>query len=80
MKKAKDIFMYALAAVIMILLFASLYLILTKQVPAENKDLAYMALGLALGWGTMVISYFFGSSKGSADKNELFVSNKNETP
>jgi len=71
MKNAKDVFMYTLAAVIMILLFASIYFILTKTIPTENKDLAYMALGLALGWGTMVISYFFGSSKGSADKSEM---------
>jgi hypothetical protein len=74
MKNAKDIFMYSLAALIILLLFLSLYFILTKSVPQENRDLAYMSFGLALGWGTMVISYFFGSSKGSADKNEMMHS------
>jgi hypothetical protein len=70
MKTAKDIFMYALAGLTMALLFTCLYLILFHAIPADNKDLAYMGLGLAFGWGTMIISYFFGSSKSSADKSE----------
>jgi len=78
MKNAKDIFMYILAAFVMVLLFTTIGIILTKSIPQENKDLAYMSLGLALGWGTMVMSYFFGSSKGSADKNELIHRKQNE--
>lgn len=71
MNKGKEIFMYVLAAFVMLLLFGSLGMILTKSIPEGNKDLVYMAFGLALGWGTMIMSYFFGSSKGSADKNEM---------
>ena len=71
MKNAKDIFMYSLAALIMMLLFGSLFFIFIKPIPSDNKDLAYMALGLALGWGSVVISYFFGSSKGSSDKTDI---------
>ena len=69
MEKAKDIFMYSLAALTMALLFSTIYLILTKSIPSENEKMAYMAVGLALGWGTMIMSYFYGSSKGSADKS-----------
>jgi len=69
--KVKDIYMYTLAAIVMLLLFTSLILIFIKAIPQENKDLAYMGFGLSLGWGTMVISYFFGSSKGSAEKNDI---------
>ena len=65
--------MYTLAAFVMLLLFGSLGIILTRTIPTDNKDLAYMALGLALGWGTMIISYFFGSSKGSADKTDIMA-------
>ena len=70
MKMAKDIFMYSLAGLTMGLLFTCLYLILFHPIPMENKDLAYMGLGLAFGWGTMIVSYFFGSSKSSSDKSE----------
>jgi hypothetical protein len=71
MKMAKEVFMYVLAAIVMLLLFTSIAFILIIEIPGGNKDLAYMAFGLALGWGSMVISYFFGSSKGSADKTEM---------
>lgn len=71
MRLAKDVFMYSLAGVTMALLFTCLYLILFHEIPAPNKDLAYMGLGLAFGWGTMIVSYFFGSSKSSSDKNDI---------
>ena len=69
MEKAKEIFMYTLAAFTMLLLFTAIYLILTKSIPSENEKMAYMSVGLALGWGGSIINYFYGSSKGSADKS-----------
>ena len=69
--------MYTLAGLVMILLFISLYVIFFIPIPVENKELAYMGFGLAMGWGTLVLNYFFGSTKGSADKNEMIY---NSTP
>jgi hypothetical protein len=37
-------------------------------IPQENKSLVDVSLGLVLGWGGAVIQFYFGSSKGSADK------------
>lgn len=71
MKKGKEVFMYAFAALLMLFLFTFLGLIIFKAMPVENKDLLNITAGIAFGWGSMAVSYFFGSSKGSADKTEM---------
>jgi len=74
-KKVKDIFMYALAGLIMLLLFLFVVVLIFRPIPVENKELLYLATGLVLGWGTSIIGYFFGSSKGSADKTDQMMNN-----
>jgi hypothetical protein len=73
----KDIFMYCLAGMVVLLIFAVIGILMFRTTPTENSELLYTALGLALGWGTAVIQYFFGSSKGSADKTEMMQNNSN---
>jgi len=46
------------------------------EVPAGNKDAAMMTIGAVLGWGGAVVSYYFGSSKGSSDKTEAMSEKK----
>ena len=78
-KASKDVFMYTLAGLVMVLLFGSLYVIFFIPIPMENKELAYMGFGLAMGWGTLVLNYFFGSTKGSSEKTEMiYKSTANE--
>jgi uncharacterized membrane protein len=71
MKNWKDIFMMVLAVVIVLCVLLTTILLMKWQVPGENKDALYLVLGALLGSFTMVVSYFFGSSKGSSDKTEL---------
>jgi archaellum biogenesis protein FlaJ (TadC family) len=75
MKTWKDIYQYALGALI-VLLFATI-LILAFLI--EQKDNAVMntLVGAFASCVVMVVSYFFGSSKGSADKNDLLKTNGN---
>lgn len=40
------------------------------KVPEENKELAYMAYGSILTIGTSIFSYYVGSSRGSARKDD----------
>lgn len=67
----KEIYMYVLAGFIVGCVFALLYFLVFNAIPQENKDILNIVIGAILGAFVTVISYFFGSSKGSADKNEM---------
>jgi len=47
------------------------YVLLTKTIPSENRDIVNVALGLILGLSGTVVGYYFGSSKSSSDKNKI---------
>ena len=67
MKSTKEIYMYALGALIAIGFFAvMLYLIYS----GKYENAVMLIIGALIGAFTTVVSYFFGSSKGSADKTE----------
>jgi uncharacterized membrane protein len=79
MKKGRDIFMYALGALIIVGFFGLLYLLVTKTVPDVNKDLLNLVVGALIGSFATVVGYFYGSSAGSAAKNDI-IAKQNETP
>jgi len=67
--KAKDIFMYALGALIALgTIVLIIMLLLFRQ---EMRDVISLAVGAFIAAFGVVVSYFYGSSKGSADKNEM---------
>ena len=72
--KAKDIYMYVLGAIIVIGFFLVLSVMIF--VGGYDKDLS-IVLGALIAAFSMVVSYFFGSSKGSSDKNDI-LKNKNQ--
>lgn len=67
----KQVFQYALGAMIIIGFFWLLILLVKSQVPVENKDLLNLIVGALIGSFATIVGYFYGSSKGSADKNEM---------
>jgi hypothetical protein len=71
----KQIYMYALGALIVIGYFAVLVFIINKGVYESTINLAIGALIAAFG---TIVGYFYGSSKGSSDKNDLLNKNSNE--
>lgn len=75
----KGIYMYLLGACVMGASFAVFYMLIVHPVPADNKDVFNIAIGVLLGWGTSVVGYFYGSSKSSADKTEI-LKNQNQQP
>jgi multisubunit Na+/H+ antiporter MnhB subunit len=75
----KERFMYVLGGGIVGMGFTILTLLVFYPLPTENKDIVNIALGTFLGMAVTVVSYFFGSSKSSADKNEMLKS-KSEEP
>ena len=69
--KARNLFQYILGGVIVVGFFALLYLLLLSAVPEENKEILNIVVGALIGSFTSIVGYFYGSSLGSADKNEL---------
>lgn len=70
MKTFKDIAMYILGALVTLCFFAVLALLIFKPMPTENKDVLYLAIGALIGFEGAIVSYFYGSSAGSAKKDE----------
>jgi len=69
--KSKDLFQYILGGLIVAGFFLLLYLLVGSEVPEINKDLLNLVVGALIGSFSTVVGYFYGSSKGSADKNEM---------
>ena len=50
------------------------YILLTQTVPGENRDIVNVSMGVILGLSGTVVGYYFGSSKSSSDKTNIFKS------
>lgn len=42
-----------------------------KEIPGNNTEVAYLVLGVVIGWAGQVVSFHFGTSQGSKDKTKL---------
>jgi len=74
-KLIRNIYMYVLAAIIIIGFFILLYMLLGSEIPAGNTEILNIVIGALITCFTSVVAYFFGSSKGSADKTDILVNN-----
>ena len=72
----KQIFQYVLAALVAVGLYWVTYLLIMKAAPEANKDALLIVLGVMAAAFSNVVGYFFGSSKGSAEKNDLLKNGK----
>ena len=63
--------MYVLGALIVAGIFAIIGMLIFRPMPKENTDLLNLTVGALLAAFGSVVGYFYGSSKGSADKNEM---------
>lgn len=76
--KAKDLMMYILGGLIVLGFFTLLGLLIFSPAPPDNKDLLNITIGSLIAAFATVVGYFYGSSKGSSDKNELIRGQKND--
>ena len=58
----KEIFLYTLAAIIVIGFFVFLFLLLLSKEPIANKDLMSLIIGALIGNFGLVVGYFYGAS------------------
>lgn len=71
--KGKELFMYILGALIAVgtfVLIGMLVVVVLKNPDTPLKDVLVMSIGSLLAAFAGVVNYFYGSSKGSADKSE----------
>lgn len=73
--KMKEIAMYLLGALVAIGFFTLLGLLIFQAIPESNNELLYLAVGALIAAFTTVVSYFYGSSAGSAQKTEAMLKN-----
>jgi drug/metabolite transporter (DMT)-like permease len=73
MKNAKDLFQYILGGIIVAGFFLLLYLLIQFEVPEKNSNVLNLVIGALIGSFTTIVGYFYGSSKGSAEKNEMLT-------
>lgn len=74
----RDINLYVLAWLVVTLFFTLVGILIWATLPQENIGPVNQLFGaMAAGFG-MVLQYFFGSSKGSADKNQYLVQRPKE--
>jgi len=76
-KRHKDWFQYGLAAVFVVGFFVVMKSLLNHEVPVGNKDAVNILFGILGGALGSIVGYFYGSSKGSAEKNDL-ISKKDQ--
>ena len=69
----KEVYMYVLGGAVVGALVTICILLIFKAVPPESKDALNIALGALIAAAMAVVNYFFGSSKGSADKTQLLA-------
>lgn len=74
-KDMKDKFQYGLASLVVGGFFLTLAGLLFIIVPAGNEKALDIALGALVAGFSGVLGYFFGSSKGSAEKNDIIAGN-----
>lgn len=68
---AKEAVQYSLGFFVVLCAAGLIGLLLYVPIPADNKDIVNISLGTLLGSMVTIVGYFFGSSKGSAEKTEL---------
>jgi uncharacterized membrane protein len=67
----KDIFMYSFALILVGCVIGIVCLLVYVPIPKENHDAFMLIIGTLLGWGGATVTYYYGSSKSSAEKTEL---------
>lgn len=68
--------LYALAWLTVGGFFGLIGIMMFVDVPTQNYDILYMLLGALTAKTGSVYNYFFGTSKGSADKNVMLANTK----
>jgi uncharacterized membrane protein YqiK len=73
MKLANNVLFYIIAILVTVGFVGVLGLFIFRAVPEGNSQALSITLGAFTGAFMTVVNYFFGSSKGSAEKTEAMI-------
>lgn len=76
-ENVKQIFMYSLAGLLVVSILVLVGVLMFKPLPEPNKSILEIIMGSLISAFMAVVTYFFGSSKSSADKTQMIY---NSTP
>lgn len=65
-----DFMQFFVGFCVMMIFFMLIWALIYRAIPEANKDMVNHAIGLVEGAVIMVVGYYYGSSKGSAKKDE----------
>jgi len=74
--KTKEIAKYILGGMIVVGFFSLLILLVCKSIPEGNTEMLHMVVGALIGAFVTVVGFHYGSSQGSADKNDIIKNGK----
>lgn len=69
--ETKERYLYTFATIIAVSILAIIAMLIFVPVPEANKAVLDILIGVLASAFTGIVGYFFGSSKGSADKTAI---------
>ncbi len=72
--------LYVIGSIVFAMFLWTLVMLFAKEIPLANKDVLLILVGVIASKTGTVIDYFFGSSKGSADKSETLAATQATAP
>jgi hypothetical protein len=76
--KKPDIFQYILGIAVIVMLAVLIILLFTQEISEANKTLLIIIATTFINKLNTIYDYYFGSSKGSADKDIILQKNKDD--
>lgn len=77
-KLGTEVTALALGIIVVYYTFWMLEMLFKVGIPADNKEVILLIVGVVIGKFGTIVDFFFGSSKGSSEKNELLAPSKQE--
>ena len=79
-KTIQQMFFYLVGITFLLGFFGIVMYLIMRTIPQENREYVGGALETLKNGAILILGYFYGSAKGSADKDRVIAGMKAETP
>lgn len=77
-KIIEKVMQYLIGIVIVVGFFSLLHDLIRNPVPVSNADVLNITIGALVGAFVTIVGFYYGSSKGSSDKNDALMGAENK--